>query len=734
MADIIQQLLDLKEWAQDPTRYERRMNFRGAGLVQPGPEGVRQGYGGPPVYTINEENFKLLDDLIPNTELTINEIKVKLGGSKKSGNQGVNKLIEAWEASDKDRVVSEKRFRPYKMVDTEFSQKIIDASKDPKYIKKDGTPNVKRIAKDFFPERKLDDARKAVRKILVTGIDYEGKKNIKGEITSAKQSKKNALENIKIAQKKAGINTTKQADQVIDKIVSQNEIYQKMSVEDIAKDKKILNRLRVQIDPVTGSVDYNGYTKLDVNKKTIMNDLELAQHAKNKAGTYELFTPDHITPKAWRKQNVGYPINFQPVTYMENSHFDNARTYLMANPDGNIKPIDNYLTSQNQTIRFGKNKYGFKLPIVFNSKTGTSNIVEISLKKTIPKFKPKISGGPALHSFPANIPAMWKKLGSGTKKALGWGAAGLFEVVIAAWDMKNELSKGKSKEEAKAIAWNTATLGIVPNKSYLPALKKVAEDMGIDSRAFEKVYFLNDQIAKIQQEDQQYQQKIEMIEKMPGDPQRKAQALADMKAAYTQWQEDMAPKIDQWSEDVAGQISVSKTGGGAPPSELSKARYALTEEDWNKPFIDIQNVALEKLEREKTKAFPVQSKLADPESGSKWKWLTNWFTPTESFLDRRTTGQEKQRLIDDMIEKGGPGELYRYNIARGLDPDAPITWEAYNTLKSAHPGLGFREENAGGGIAGLSGGKRFGPPPLSGPVPQGGGLSSQFNRVKKLME
>ena len=41
---------------------------------------------------------------------------------------------------------------------------------------------------------------------------------------------------------------------------------------------------------------------------------------------------------------------------------------------------------------------------------------------------------------------------------------------------------------------------------------------------------------------------------------------------------------------------------------------------------------------------------------------------------------------------------------------------------------------AGGGIAGLSGGKRFGPPPVSGPVPYGGGLSSQFNRVKKLTE
>ena len=44
----------------------------------------------------------------------------------------------------------------------------------------------------------------------------------------------------------------------------------------------------------------------------------------------------------------------------------------------------------------------------------------------------------------------------------------------------------------------------------------------------------------------------------------------------------------------------------------------------------------------------------------------------------------------------------------------------------------FRTEKAGGGIAGLSGGKRFGPPPESGPMPQGGGLSSQYNRVKKL--
>ena len=40
----IQQLEDLKEWSQDSTRYERRLNFRGGQLVQPGPG--RQGYAG----------------------------------------------------------------------------------------------------------------------------------------------------------------------------------------------------------------------------------------------------------------------------------------------------------------------------------------------------------------------------------------------------------------------------------------------------------------------------------------------------------------------------------------------------------------------------------------------------------------------------------------------------------------------------------------------------------------
>jgi hypothetical protein len=687
------------------TAQEPRIELAGGQLVQPGVG--RPGYGGPPVYTVNEANFKLLDDLILNTELTLNEIKVKLGGNEKSGNQGINKLIDAWTASDKDRVVSEKRFRPYKMEGTELSQKIIDASKDQKYIKKDGTPNIKRIAKDFFPEKKLDDARKMVRSILVAGIDYEGKKNIPGEITSAKQAKKNAYENIKIANKKAGIETTKQADQVIDKILSQNEIYQKMSVEDIAKDKNLLKRLRVQIDPVTGNVTFDGYTKKSPVRGKVFSDLELAQHAKNKADTYELFTPDHITPKAWRKQNVGYPINFQSATYMENSQLDNGRRYLMNNPDGNIKPIDNYLKSQNQTIRFGKNKYGFKLPIVFNSKTGTSNIVELSVKKTIPKFKPPVSGGAAIHSFPANLPRMWKMLGSGGRKALGWATAGLSEYAFFKLDMMNEMGKGKSKEEAKDIAASNATLGLYKNKEYMKDLKKTAKDMGIDSQAFEKVYELNKNMDKVQKQHQRYQDIIKNLEAREDSPE-KAKALASMKNKYAEWKKGIEKDQSKWTEDVAGQVSISKAGEVFPTpnlDQIAEARYNITEEDFVKPFLNIKKGAFEKLKREKTKAFDVQSKQVDPEAGPIGDpLLTHFFT-----LEAKRKAKEKER-IEDMLAFD-PKELYRYNIARGVDPDSPVTTQSWENLAAQHPGLGL----ASGGIANLT--RTVAPD--SGPVSQG---------------
>ena len=162
---------------------EPRSAFRGGQLVQPGPG--RQGYGGLPVYTINEENFKLLDDLIPNTELTINEIKVRLGGEEKSGNQGINKLIDAWEASNKKRNVPKERFRPYKLTQ--------DSPKVQKVLKE-----YKKLGSKKAVEQSTGIPRKMQRHIFKKFKPEEIKPaNIAGPETGAKELKKRRIGNEK---------------------------------------------------------------------------------------------------------------------------------------------------------------------------------------------------------------------------------------------------------------------------------------------------------------------------------------------------------------------------------------------------------------------------------------------------------------------------------------------------------------------------------------------------------
>ena len=150
--------------------------------------------------------------------------------------------------------------------------------------------------------------------------------------------------------------------------------------------------------------------------------------------------------------------------------------------------------------------------------------------------------------------------------------------------------------------------------------------MGINPQAFEKVYFLNEQMAKVQKQDAQYQQRIEKLKGMEASPQRD-EALANMEEVYANWQNDITPQIEKWSEDVAGQIAISKTKLPKPSlDQIAEERYNITDMDWLRPFAEIQMVGEEKLRREKERAYDVQSKLADPESGSEYKWITNWFT------------------------------------------------------------------------------------------------------------
>ena len=103
--------------------------------------------------------------------------------------------------------------------------------------------------------------------------------------------------------------------------------------------------------------------------------------------------------------------------------------------------------------------------------------------------------------------------------------------------------------------------------------------------------------------------------------------------------------------------------------------------------------------------------------------------------------------IDQKLEEAGLTVDPNLTYKKAKDPwlenygknliDISSNWD-YGTVgdyykdkdKMAYFAENFRTEKAGGGIAGIR--RPWAIPPESGPMPQGGGLSSQFNRVKKL--
>ena len=294
-------------------------------------------------------------------------------------------------------------------------------------------------------------------------------------------------------------------------------------------------------------------------------------------------------------------------------------------------------------------------------------------------------------SFPANIGAMWKSLGSGARKTLGWGTAGLTELIFAGLDMKNEMSKGKSTEEAASIAKRNATFGVYSDDAYVKELIKVGDDMDIDTRAFEKVFALNEDVYETNEAFNRGTERIKAYRELGED-----KAADDLQKNLDVYMERKNAGQAEAIEGVAGQVSISKAGEVFPSpnlDQIAESRYTLTNEEFGKAFTDVQEAGIEKLKKEKTKAFDVQSKQVDTEAGSIGDpLLTHVFT-----LDAPEKIKEKER-IENML-KFDPKELYRYNLARGVDPDNPITQESFENLIYEQPGLGF--SGAEGGIASL---------------------------------
>ena len=658
----------------------------------------------------NESLFKQIDIMIadkkkyPDLKAIGEELGYKPTKKGQGGNLRLNNpLMQEWQKSRGRNLILEMRFKEYKLTkDSPWVKKVIELRKE--------------LGSTRATAKKLKVDRKTIR-----NITEQFAPNMFGDVNLRKSDKwnykavraKRERELIKRLGGKDNV-AVQQYMNLWDDVVDMNEDILRMSDDAIWKNERIRQSMNLDVTGLKAGEGINFDRYKNLSKE------DFVAKVKDMASKNGFYKAEHSIPIASEKLASGFPKNLQVASGKIGDQLEAIKLYIKNNPDGkHIPALNEFLDEFDIQIREGGKTYGWNNPKdkaglnVYRPENYSSDIVDSAWTKSqtgkinnpnlriIPKFKPKISGGQAFHSFPANLPKMWKMMGSGTRKMLGWMTAGYTEKLFYDWDKKNEMSKGKTEEEAAGIALNNASFGIIPNKKYLPELKKIAEDMGINPQAFEKVYFLNEKMADVQKQDAKYQQRIEMIKKMPGDPERKARALADMEEAYANWQKGMTSQVEKWSEDVAGQIAISKTKLPKPSlDQIAEERYNITDEDWIKPFAEIQMVGEEKLRREKDRAYDVQSKLADPESGSGYKWITNWFTPSENFFDLRTTGQEKQRLIDDMV-RFDPKELYRYNKARGLDPDSPITKEALENLQYEHPGLGF---NKGGRVSYLDGG------------------------------
>ena len=181
---------------------------------------------------------------------------------------------------------------------------------------------------------------------------------------------------------KAGKKTAEQYKKVKADIAKQNDVLAKMSVKEIANDKKLLNSVRMSINPKTGEVSYTNYTVNDPKKKTALTDLELAEKIKQKAKNKNFYVTEHIGKKSFNKANLAFPNNIQSANYMSNAQLENARRFLII-PENRNTPaaqnLDKALEDLKLTIRgpeYGNKPIGNKIKIKVDSKTGVSNIVQ----------------------------------------------------------------------------------------------------------------------------------------------------------------------------------------------------------------------------------------------------------------------------------------------------------------------------------------------------------------------
>ena len=357
----------------------------------------------------------------------------------------------------------------------------------------------------------------------------------------------------------------------------------------------------------------------------------------------------------------------------------------------------------------------------------------LTQKELLGKLQPP-SGSGAVTLGSLDVPSMFKRLSPATRKLVG-GFGGFIapEVLFYQLDKKNRMSKGQSEKEAAAGALESGTLGAYDNKAYMEGLKETAKSMGVDSNSFDSAYQLNLLTKNYEQNNANYEKNYMQLLEM-GDEKR----ADDLKKNFDRYTKETQNKYALLANNISDNVMNTV---GASPMAMSRGRENITQEQFEKPFFDMQDVAIEKLKREKIKASPIQKRQVDTTAGSVGEGFYQAFDSLTQGAKNLLQGRvvpfaskiglsqyepqaSQRKILSDTLKNLSDRDLERFNLGRGYVQSDPVSALDIQNLIFEQPGL-----FAGGGIAKLAG-VDSGPPPEKGPMSQG--LPGLLKRVRNL--
>jgi hypothetical protein len=368
---------------------------------------------------------------------------------------------------------------------------------------------------------------------------------------------------------------------------------------------------------------------------------------------------------------------------------------------------------------------------LFENKNLLNKVDELAVTG-LSRLKPP-SGSGAVTLGALDAASMFKKLSPATRKLVS-GAGGFIlpEVLFYQLDKQNRMSKGQSEKEAAAGALESGTLGAYDNKAYMEGLKETAESIGIDSQSFDSAYQLNLLSKSYNQNNAKYEKNYMQLLEM-GDEQR----ADDLKKNFDRYTKETQNNYKLLTNNIADNVMNTV---GASPLIMKEGRENITQKQFEKPFYDMQDTALEKLKQEKIKASPIQKRQVDTTAGNIGEGFYQAFDSLTQGAKNLLQGRvvpfaskigfpqyepqaSQRKILSDTLQNLSNRDLERFNLGRGYVQSDPVSSLDIQNLIYEQPGVFF----AGGGIAKLAGVDQ-GPPPESGPNPQG--LLSLKNRVR----